>query len=169
MAQDILPDRGGGPPRRADPRRIAGGLFARQLEMNMQPLAAYDLCLYAFDQAGFGNTDNPADYSMEYRVAHARAFIDALKLERFHLIGNSMGAYIAARIALEDPGPSAWFSCRAARWRLRGRPRPSLSARSIPGVEGIHANLGEHARHDAEDAVQERAGHRGARGGSVSG
>ena len=72
-------------------------------KLNMQPLAAYDLCLYAFDQAGFGNTDNPADYSMEYRVAHARAFIDALKLDRFHLIGNSMGAYIAARIALEDP------------------------------------------------------------------
>ena len=70
--------------------------------LNMEPLAACNLCLYAFDQAGFGNTDNPADYSMEYRVAHARAFIDALGLERFHLVGNSMGAYMAARIALED-------------------------------------------------------------------
>ena len=40
---------------------------------------------------------------MDYRVTHARKFIDALGLERFHLLGNSMGAYIAARIALEDP------------------------------------------------------------------
>ena len=72
-------------------------------KLNMEPLAASGLCLYAFDQAGFGNTDNPTDYSMEYRVTHARKFIDALGLERFHLLGNSMGAYIAARIALEDP------------------------------------------------------------------
>ena len=72
-------------------------------KLNMEPLAASGLCLYAFDQAGFGHTDKPADYSLDYRVAHARSFIDALGLERFHLIGNSMGAYIAARIALEDP------------------------------------------------------------------
>ena len=75
-------------------------------KLNMEPLAASGLCLYAFDQAGFGHTENPTDYSFEYRVAHARAFIDALGLERFHLIGNSMGAYIAARIALEDPRAS---------------------------------------------------------------
>ena len=72
-------------------------------KLNMEPLAASGLCLYGFDQAGFGHTANPRDHSFEYRVAHARAFIDALGLERFHLIGNSMGAYIAARIALEDP------------------------------------------------------------------
>lgn len=72
-------------------------------KLNMEPLAASGLCLYAFDQAGFGHTDGPSDHSMEYRVAHARAFVDALGLERFHLVGNSMGAYIAARIALEDP------------------------------------------------------------------
>ena len=72
-------------------------------KLNMEPLAASGLRLYAFDQAGFGHTDKPADYSLDYRVAHTRSFIDALGLERFHLIGNSMGAYIAARIALEDP------------------------------------------------------------------
>lgn len=72
-------------------------------KLNMEPLAASGLCLYAFDQPGFGHTDNPTDYSMDYRVTHARKFIDALALERFHLLGNSMGAYIAARIALEDP------------------------------------------------------------------
>ncbi len=72
-------------------------------KLNMEPLAASGLCLYAFDQPGFGHTENPTDYSMDYRVTHARKFIDALGLERFHLLGNSMGAYIAARVALEDP------------------------------------------------------------------
>ena len=41
---------------------------------------------------------------MEYRVRHAHAFINALGLERFHVMGNSQGSYIAARVALEHAG-----------------------------------------------------------------
>lgn len=57
--------------------------------------------VYAFDQPGFGYTDNPTDYSMEFRVAHARSFIRAMGTDRYNLMGNSMGAYVAARLALE--------------------------------------------------------------------
>jgi pimeloyl-ACP methyl ester carboxylesterase len=69
---------------------------------NLDPIARAGFRVLAFDQPGFGNSDLPADYSMEFRVAHARAFLDRLGLERFHLVGNSVGAYIAARLALED-------------------------------------------------------------------
>lgn len=69
---------------------------------NVQPLAKSGFRVIAFDQPGFGNTDLPADHSLEYRVAHARAFLDTLGLKRYHLVGNSVGAYIAARLALED-------------------------------------------------------------------
>jgi 2-hydroxymuconate-semialdehyde hydrolase len=72
-------------------------------KLNIEPLAAAGLAIYAFDQAGFGRTDNPADYSLDARFAHARAFVDAMKIERYHVMGNSMGAYLAARLALEDP------------------------------------------------------------------
>lgn len=71
-------------------------------KLSMEALAAGGFSVYAFDQPGFGFTDNPKDYSLEFRVIHARAFVSTMGLERFHLIGNSMGAYIAARIALED-------------------------------------------------------------------
>ena len=71
-------------------------------QLNIEPLANAGFTVYAFDQPGFGRTDNPQDHSLEYRVVHARAFIRSLQLDRFHLIGNSVGAYIAARIALED-------------------------------------------------------------------
>jgi 2-hydroxy-6-oxonona-2,4-dienedioate hydrolase len=70
--------------------------------LNIAPLAAAGFTVYAYDQPGFGRTDNPADHSIEYRVTHAKAFIDGLKLERFHVVGNSVGGYIAARLALED-------------------------------------------------------------------
>ena len=72
-------------------------------KLNIEPLAAAGFAVYAYDQPGFGLSDNPTDYSLDFRVAHAKALIDALQLDRFHVMGNSMGAYIAARIALEDP------------------------------------------------------------------
>jgi 2-hydroxy-6-oxonona-2,4-dienedioate hydrolase len=71
-------------------------------QLNIAPLAAAGFSVYAYDQPGFGQTDNPADHSIEYRVTHARAFVDALRLDRFHVVGNSVGGYIAARMALED-------------------------------------------------------------------
>ena len=71
-------------------------------QLNIEPLAAAGFTVYAYDQAGFGRTDNPADLSIEYRVTHAKAFIDALKLDRYHVVGNSVGGYIAARLALGD-------------------------------------------------------------------
>jgi pimeloyl-ACP methyl ester carboxylesterase len=71
-------------------------------QLNLEPLAAAGFTVYAYDQAGFGRTANPADLSIEYRVSHAKAVIDALKLDRYHVVGNSVGGYIAARLALED-------------------------------------------------------------------
>src|SRR5436190_23296472 len=72
-------------------------------KLNVEPLAAAGFTVYAYDQPGFGYTDNPRDYSLEYRVAHAKAFLEAMRLERFHVVGNSVGGYIAARIAVDDP------------------------------------------------------------------
>ena len=71
-------------------------------QLNIEPLAAAGFTVYAYDQAGFGRTENPTDFSIEYRVTHAKAFVDALKLNRYHVVGNSVGGYIAARLALED-------------------------------------------------------------------
>jgi len=71
-------------------------------KLNIEPLAAAGFAVYAFDQPGFGTTDNPPDFSADYRVKHAKLFIDKMKLDHCHMIANSQGAYIAARIALED-------------------------------------------------------------------
>lgn len=70
--------------------------------LNIEPLAAAGFTVYAFDQPGFGRTEQPADYSLDYRITHARVFMSALGLSAFYLVGNSMGAYIAAKLALEQ-------------------------------------------------------------------
>jgi pimeloyl-ACP methyl ester carboxylesterase len=71
-------------------------------KLNIESFAAAGFAVYAFDQPGFGLTDNPADYSLDFRFAHARAFIDLMNIGHYHVVGNSMGAYLAARLALED-------------------------------------------------------------------
>lgn len=69
---------------------------------NIEFFAEAGFTVYGFDQPGFGRTDNPQDYSLDYRVAHARGFINAMDLRSCFVMGNSQGSYIAARIALED-------------------------------------------------------------------
>ena len=71
-------------------------------KLNMAALAALGFRVFAYDQPGFGYTDNPTDHSIEYRVRHAKALVDVLQLNSYHVIGNSVGGYIAARLALED-------------------------------------------------------------------
>lgn len=55
-------------------------------------------------QRGFGDSDKPADdYAMSTYVRDLEAFAVALALERFALIGHSMGGFIAHHYAIEHP------------------------------------------------------------------
>ncbi len=60
----------------------------------------------AVDQIGFGLSDKPLDreFSHQFFTEQLAAFIDALCLDEVYLTGNSMGAYVAARYALDNPG-----------------------------------------------------------------
>jgi pimeloyl-ACP methyl ester carboxylesterase len=63
--------------------------------------------VFAFDKLGQGETDDPAtddDWTMAAVLAHAKAFIDAMGLDWFHLAGHSRGGLPAARIAIDAPG-----------------------------------------------------------------
>jgi pimeloyl-ACP methyl ester carboxylesterase len=54
---------------------------------------------------GFGLTDvnAPATHGIQSRVGHLEAFADALCLDRFTILGNSQGAWCAARYAILHP------------------------------------------------------------------
>jgi 2-hydroxy-6-oxonona-2,4-dienedioate hydrolase len=56
------------------------------------------------DRLGHGMTENPkGDYSVIAEMDHLYDFIKVMKLEKFHLMGQSTGAYHAARVTLEHP------------------------------------------------------------------
>jgi 2-hydroxy-6-oxonona-2,4-dienedioate hydrolase len=63
---------------------------------------------YAPDHLAMGWTDlRPHAWPVngyESLIGHMRAFLDAMQIERAFVIGNSMGAYVAARLALDEPG-----------------------------------------------------------------
>jgi pimeloyl-ACP methyl ester carboxylesterase len=69
----------------------------------IEPLAEQGLAVYAPDAPGFGLTDTPDDNSVRFRIEHAKAFATAMGLDRYHVMGNSMGVLPSLRLALEDP------------------------------------------------------------------
>ncbi|MBM3940732.1 MAG: alpha/beta fold hydrolase [SAR202 cluster bacterium] len=75
--------------------------FARVL-----PLMAPHFRAIALDSiGGWGDTDvrAVAKHGIESRARHLADFIDALGLEKVHLVGNSQGAWVAARYAIQNP------------------------------------------------------------------
>ncbi len=67
---------------------------------------ARDHTVVIFDHRGHGASDKPDDraaYSLDRLVADTLDVADALGLERFRLLGHSMGGMVARRLVLENP------------------------------------------------------------------
>jgi pimeloyl-ACP methyl ester carboxylesterase len=76
---------------------------AENWQFNIAPLAA-NFHVFAPDQIGFGKSDKPM---LKYRVGTYVDFLDKfmseLKIEKAHLVGNSMGGWTAGLFAIKYP------------------------------------------------------------------
>lgn len=70
---------------------------------NLGPLAEAGLRVIAYDQPGFGLSDNPADYGVAYRRDFILAFMDALGVETAALVAHSQAGGMALEIAFRNP------------------------------------------------------------------
>jgi 2-hydroxy-6-oxonona-2,4-dienedioate hydrolase len=60
--------------------------------------------VYAIDTLGFGYTDKPTDSCTDQEsVDHLYGFLNALCLDTANLCGNSRGAYMCAKLAVDHP------------------------------------------------------------------
>lgn len=79
------------------------GSSAESWQMNIIPLSE-KFHVIAPDQIGFGKSDKPF---LKYRVGTYVDFLDKfmseLKIEKAHLVGNSLGGWIAALMAVKYP------------------------------------------------------------------
>ncbi|GAB2898439.1 alpha/beta fold hydrolase [Streptomyces mayteni] len=72
--------------------------FAR----NITAHAAYDL--HAIDMLGHGYTGKPAKpYEIADYAAHLLAYLDAVGVESAHIVGESLGGWVGARVAIDHP------------------------------------------------------------------
>lgn len=70
------------------------------------PDLARDHRVVCFDHRGHGQSDKPEPgdaYSLDRLARDTLAVADALGLDRFHLLGHSMGGMVARRVALAHP------------------------------------------------------------------
>ena len=72
-------------------------LYARHLRRDFRVVAP--------DLPGFGENakDPDADYRVSAQVPRLRRFVEAMGIDKFHIVGNSMGGYLALQYALAHP------------------------------------------------------------------
>ncbi len=69
---------------------------------NLGDFAARGFRAIAPDLPGFGLTDDAGDHSVAFRTAFVPRFLDALALDRAHLVGHSQSGRIAVGLALRQ-------------------------------------------------------------------
>ena len=69
------------------------------------PSLAKNFRVLAPDIVGFGFTERPdgISYDMEIWLKHALDFLDAMEIDRAHVIGNSFGGSLAVALAIQAP------------------------------------------------------------------
>lgn len=100
-------DRGGRQEGGATPLVLVHGFTGGRIDFTdvIDDLAG-DRRVVAWDHRGHSDSTNTGDlasYTFDSLVADAWKAIDALGLDRFHLLGHSMGGVVAQRLVLEHP------------------------------------------------------------------
>jgi pimeloyl-ACP methyl ester carboxylesterase len=82
-----------------------------------------DHTVHAIDLPGFGSSSKPARgaYNAPYFARAVLGYMDAMAIERAHLVGNSMGGRVAIELALNEPARAETLSLLAPVLAFRRR------------------------------------------------
>lgn len=145
---------------------------------NIAPIAAAGFRVIAFDNRGFGFSDEPDSGYDNASYAHLTvALLDSLRLADAVLVGHSMGGAIAAEVAIEYPqrarglvliasaglGAREQVLLRLARWPVVGPALLALRGRGLTGriLRSTYADPGKVTEGDVDQyyAPVARAGY----------
>jgi 2-hydroxy-6-oxonona-2,4-dienedioate hydrolase len=71
---------------------------------NLRPHVEAGFACHAIDMLGHGYTDKPGrPYEIPDYVQHVLDYADAVGAERFHILGESLGGWVGARLAADHP------------------------------------------------------------------
>jgi pimeloyl-ACP methyl ester carboxylesterase len=122
-----------------EPLVMIHGLGATKAEfLPTVPALAAGFRTIAIDLPGFGDSDKPfpARYDARFFARWVRALLDALELDRAHLLGHSMGGRVALEVGMRHPG-------RIDRLVLMAPSMPWLAGRPFaPALRLVRPELG---------------------------
>jgi 2-hydroxy-6-oxonona-2,4-dienedioate hydrolase len=132
---------------------------------NLGPLSE-DFDCYAIDMIGSGWSDHPDhDYEIAHYVDHAAAFAQAAGLARYAVVGCSLGAWVAARMALTHPervshlvllSAAGLFANAANMSRIRNARSQAVENPTWENIKPIFDHLIHEERHRIPDIVAVR-------------
>jgi pimeloyl-ACP methyl ester carboxylesterase len=126
------------------------GSSADVWERNLPPLARHGLKAIAFDQPGFGLSDNPKDYSVAYRRRFILQFMDGLGINQGNLVGHSQAGAMAVGLAFDHPDRISKVIALAT-----GSLLPPLSEGGQPGAgEGEEGGSSEPTLEDTRKLLE---------------
>ena len=71
--------------------------------LSMEPLATLGFRVIAYDDPGYGVSDDPPDLTVQHRVAFFVQLLKALGIRQAHVIAHSQAGGVAVIVALEQP------------------------------------------------------------------
>lgn len=79
------------------------GSSAHVWDLSLDPLASAGFRVIAYDDPGYGLSDDPPDTTVRHRRRFLPRFMDALGLERANVVGHSQAGGVAVQAALDQP------------------------------------------------------------------
>ncbi len=115
---------------------IAGRIVSRRGWELQLPTFARHFRTLTIDNRDAGESDPAtADYRLGDLAADCVALLDALGIERAHILGHSMGSGIAARLVVDQPGRVARLILASG--AIFGPPAPGSPPQSFPRADWI--------------------------------
>lgn len=112
------------------------GSSADVWEQSLGVLAQGGFRVLAYDQPGFGDSDNPNDYTIAYRTDFILKFMDALGISQTCLVGHSQSGGMVVRLALEHQDRVSSIVVIGTGSLLPSLPGQSRKGQVLEGEEG---------------------------------
>ena len=136
------------------------GSSADVFRRNLAPLAGMGFRVIAYDQPGFGLSDDPPDWGIKFRTAFILQFMDALGIDKATMIGHSQAGNMAVELALSNPDRVERIAVLGTGSLLKPLPEGDKKAGPAEGEEGGDTEPTEaDARAAGKESFQSRSDH----------
>ena len=126
---------------------------------NLGPLADFGLRVIAYDQPGFGLSDDPPEWGIGFRTSFILKFMDALGIEKAALVGHSQAGNMAAELAVTNPDRISKLVVLGTGSLLPPLPANDAAKKSAGPAEGEEGGDSEPTAADAREMLQKNLYH----------